>query len=129
MGLFKQLSISVYYPTFSHTRANKYLVRYIRKTYHRPADIFDQDAFAAAQQIVAAIHKTRTLNTAKLINALEGQTVQGPKGAYTIRKQDHVCLQPMYVTRLEMVHGNLTPILLATKSPHATAPAIQAHSW
>lgn len=121
--------ISVYYPTFPHTKANTYLVNYIRKHYHRPADIFDQDAFAAAQQIVAAIQKAKSVSAGKLIKALEGQTVQGPKGAYTIRKQDHVCLQPMYVTRLTMAHGNLVPVLIATKSPHATAPPIQAHNW
>ncbi len=76
---------------------------------------------------MAAIKKAHSTNTNKLIHALEGQTIQGPKGAYTIRKQDHVCLQPMYVTKL--VGGGLKPVLLATKSPKSVAPAIQAHSW
>lgn len=119
--------ISVYYYKFPRTKANTYLVKYIRKRYQRPADIFDQDAFAAAQQIVAAIKKTHSVKTSTLIKALEGQTVQGPKGAYTIRKQDHVALQPMYVTRLVLKNGTLVPVLLATKSPRATAPPLQAH--
>lgn len=119
--------ISVYYYKFPHTKANTYLVKYIQKHYKRPADIFDQDSFAAAQQIVAAIKKAKSVAGPALIKALEGQTVQGPKGAYTIRKQDHVCLQPMYVTQLVAKNGTMVPRLLATKSPRSTAPALQAH--
>lgn len=119
--------ISVYYYKFPHTRANTYLVKQIQKQYKRPADIFDQDSFAAAQQIVAALAKTHSTSSKALIRALEGQTVQGPKGPYTIRKQDHVCLQPTYVTKLVGSGTNLTPVLLATKSPKSTAPPLQAH--
>lgn len=109
--------MSVYYYTFPHTAANTYLKKYIQSHYKRPADIFDQDSFAAAQQIVAAIQKAKSLNTNKLIKALQGQTVQGPKGAYTIRAKDHVCIQPMYITRLKMVKGALVPVLLQTIRP------------
>ena len=119
--------ISVYYYKFAHTAANTYLTTQMRKLYKRAPDIFDQDAFAAAQQIVAAIHRAHSTGASKLIKALEGQTVQGPKGAYTIRKQDHVCLQPMYVAKLVASGSTLTPVRLAAKSPKSTAPAMQAH--
>ncbi len=117
--------ISVYYYKFPHTAANNYLKSYIQKHYKRPADIFDQDSFAAAQQIVAAIQKAKSLNTNKLIKALEGQTVQGPKGKYTIRKKDHVCIQPMYITRLKLVKGNLVPVLLKQVTP--IPPVVKMH--
>ena len=117
--------LSVYYYTFPKTKANSYLVKEIKNRYHRTADIFDQDAFAAAQQIVAALKKTHSTLASKLIKALEGQTVQGPKGPYTIRKQDHVALQPMYITKL--VGSSLKPVLLKTMSPKAVAPPLQAH--
>lgn len=121
--------ISVYYYKFPKTKANAYLVKYINQHYHRPADIFDQDSFAAAQQIVAALHKTHSTATGKLIKALEGQTVQGPKGPYTIRKSDHVCLQPMYIASLTGSGTNFTAHLLATRSPKQTTPPVQSHSW
>jgi branched-chain amino acid transport system substrate-binding protein len=122
--------ISVYYYTFPKTKANDYLKKYIKSHYNRPADIFDQDSFAAAQQIVAAIKKAGTYtNASKLIKALEGQTVAGPKGDYTIRKQDHLCMQPMYVTKLVDKGGTLTPVLLKTLTPKQAAPSIQAHNW
>ena len=114
--------ISVYYPAFAHTAANAYLIKQMKQEFHRQADIFDQDAFAAAQQIVAAVTKAGSTTASALIPALEGQTVDGPKGPYTIRKQDHVCLQPMYIARLT----GITPALVATKSPSDTAPALQA---
>jgi branched-chain amino acid transport system substrate-binding protein len=117
--------ISVYYNTFPHTAANRYLVQQTQKHYHRAADIFDQDAFAAAQQLIKAISRTGSTAASTLIPALEGQSVDGPKGPYIIRKQDHVCLQPMYIARL--VGSKLTPVLVTTKSPAATAPPIQAH--
>jgi branched-chain amino acid transport system substrate-binding protein len=126
-GAAKMGFISVYYYTFPKTKANTYLVKQIKAQYKRVADIFDQDSFAAAQQIVAALKKAHSTSASKLIPALEGQTVQGPKGPYTIRKQDHVCLQPMYVTKLVGSGNNLTPVLLATKSAKSTAPALQAH--
>lgn len=118
--------ISVYYYKFAHTKANTYLVNHLKKQ-GVTADIFDQDSFAAGQQLVAALKKTHSTNTTKIMHALEGQTVQGPKGAYTIRKQDHVCLQPMYVASLKLQGGKLVPHLLATKSPKQTAPSLQAH--
>jgi branched-chain amino acid transport system substrate-binding protein len=121
--------ISVYYYTFPKTKANTFLKKYIQKHYHRPADIFDQDSFAAAQQIVAAIKKAKSLSAQKLIKALEGQTVQGPKGAYTIRKQDHLCLQPMYIAKLVANGDKVTPKLLKALTPKQSAPAVQSHSW
>jgi branched-chain amino acid transport system substrate-binding protein len=121
--------MSVYYYKFPKTAANTYMVKQIKKLFNRPADIFDQDAFAAAQQIVAALKKTHSTNSQALIRALEGQTVQGPKGPYTIRKQDHVCLQPMYITKLTGSGTTFTPVLLATRSAKATAPPIQKHNW
>lgn len=116
--------ISVYYATFASTPANTYLMREVQRQYKRPADIFDQDSFAAAQQLVAAIAAAHSTAATRLITALEGQTVQGPKGAYTIRKADHVCLQPMYVARLVQHGATLQPVLLATLSP---VPPLQAH--
>lgn len=121
--------ISVYYYTFPKTKANTFLKKYIKNHYNRPADIFDQDSFAAAQMLVAAVKKADSLKTSKLIKALEGLTVHGPKGNYTIRKQDHLCMQPMYVTKLVMKNGKLTPVLLKTLTPKQSSPPVQSHNW
>jgi branched-chain amino acid transport system substrate-binding protein len=121
--------ISVYYYKFPKTKANDFLKKYIQQHYNRPADIFDQDSFAAAQQIVAALKKTHSTSAAKLIPALEGQTVAGPKGDYTIRKQDHAALQPMYIAQLTYNGTTFDAKLVHTFTPKQVAPTIQAHSW
>ena len=121
--------LSVYYYKFPKTKANTSLISYLKKHYNRPPDIFDQDSFAAAQQIVAALKKTHSTAPAKMWKALEGQTVQGPKGPYTIRTQDHACLQPMYIARLVGSGTTFTAQRVATLSPKQTAPPIQPHSW
>lgn len=121
--------IAIYYYKFPKTKANTYLVKQMQKTYHRVPDIFDQDSFAAAQQIVAALKKTHSLSSSKLIKALEGQTVQGPKGPYTIRKSDHVALQPMYIAALTGSGTNLKAKLIATRSAKQTTPPVQTVNW
>jgi branched-chain amino acid transport system substrate-binding protein len=121
--------ISVYYYKFPKTKANTYLVKYIQQHYHRPADIFDQDAFAAGQAIVQALHKTHSTSAGKMIKVLEGMTVHGPKGDYTLRKQDHVALQPMYIAALVKNGSTFTAKLLATRKPSQTAPPMQKHNW
>jgi branched-chain amino acid transport system substrate-binding protein len=121
--------ISVYYYKFPRTKANTFLKKYIQSHYKRPADIFDQDAFAAAQQIVAALKKADSTSASKLIPALEGQTVQGPKGPYTIRKQDHACLQPMYIAQVTLTGSTYDAKLIHTYTPKQVAPPIQKHNW
>jgi branched-chain amino acid transport system substrate-binding protein len=121
--------ISVYYYKFPKTKANDYMVKYIKQHYHRTADIFDQDSFAAGQAVVQALEKTHSTASGKMIKALEGMVVHGPKGDYTLRKQDHVALQPMYIAALQGSGTNFTARLIATRSPKQTAPPIQAHSW
>jgi branched-chain amino acid transport system substrate-binding protein len=121
--------ISVYYYKFPRTKANTFLKKYIQSHYKRPADIFDQDAFAAAQQIVAALKKANSTSASKLIPALEGQTVQGPKGPYTIRKQDHACLQPMYIAQVTLTGSTYDAKLIHTYTPKQVAPPIQKHNW
>lgn len=121
--------ISVYYYRFPKTAANTYLVKYIQRHYNRPADIFDQDSFAAGQAIVQALQKTHSTAASKMIKALEGMSINGPKGVYSLRKQDHVALQPMYIASLVRNGDTYVGKLIATRTPKQTAPPIQTHNW
>ena len=56
---------------------------------------------AAALALSAALEKTGGDATGDvMITALEGLTFEGPKGTYSIRPEDHVCLQPMNILKL-----------------------------
>jgi branched-chain amino acid transport system substrate-binding protein len=64
-------------------------------------DLFIPDSFATGQAIVQALTITGG-NTAApyMIQALEGMTVNTPKGSMYIRPEDHQALQSMYVVKV-----------------------------
>ncbi len=95
----------VYHYTLPKTKVNDWLVENNKKTYNTPPDLFTECSFATAQAVVAALDKTKGDTSSKaLIPALEGLTFDGPKGTYTIRKEDHQALVPMYIIKI----ANLT---------------------
>jgi branched-chain amino acid transport system substrate-binding protein len=75
---------------------------------------------------VEGIKKAGTADAEKLIPALEGLTVKGAKGDYTLRKEDHQAIQPMYIVKLEKKEGvdHLVPTLVKELSPQETAPPV-----
>ena len=63
-------------------------------------DLFMPDGFAAAQMLAHAIGTAEGDDVDAMIEALEGHTFDGVKGAYEIRAEDHALLQPMFQARL-----------------------------
>jgi branched-chain amino acid transport system substrate-binding protein len=63
-------------------------------------DLFMPDSFATGQAIVQALSETGG-NTAapNMIQALEGMSLNTPKGPMYIRPQDHQALQSMYIVK------------------------------
>ena len=63
-------------------------------------DLFVPDSFATGQAIVAALGETGGSTAApNMIHALEGMTLNTPKGSMYIRPQDHQALQSMYIVK------------------------------
>jgi len=63
-------------------------------------DLFVPDSFAVGQAIVAALNTTGGNTTpANMIAALEGMSLNSPKGPMYIRPQDHQALQDMYIVK------------------------------
>jgi branched-chain amino acid transport system substrate-binding protein len=100
-GFVGGTGLIVYHYTLPQTEANDWLVRRHNEEFDGNPDLFSECGFATAQAVVAALNATHgdTTDTA-LIEALEGLTFDGPKGAYTIRAQDHQALAPMYIVKL-----------------------------
>jgi branched-chain amino acid transport system substrate-binding protein len=57
---------------------------------------FNAGGFASAMAVVAAVTKAKSLDTEKLISAMEGLEFDTPKGKMVFRKEDHQALQSMY---------------------------------
>jgi len=59
-----------------------------------------------------------------MISALEGLTLEGPKGTTTIRAEDHAVIQPMFQASLVDNGGVFTPELIAVIDGETVAPPL-----
>jgi branched-chain amino acid transport system substrate-binding protein len=104
--------------------ANQYLVDALKKKNQVP-DLFDPDGFAGAQMIVHAIEGADGSDVKKMIAALEGYAFKGVKGDYTIRKEDHALLQPMFQVKLVKQGDGYESQPVATVAADKVAPPIK----
>jgi branched-chain amino acid transport system substrate-binding protein len=85
-----------YYHDIPQNDVNKWLVTEHQKRFNAPPDFFTAGGFAAAMAAVTAVQKAKSLDTEKLIAAMEGMEFDTPKGKMMFRKEDHQALQSMY---------------------------------
>ena len=64
-------------------------------------DLFDADGMNAAIMVIEALRATNGAADADSLRAaLEGMEFDGPKGTISIRAEDHVAIQDMYIVKL-----------------------------
>jgi branched-chain amino acid transport system substrate-binding protein len=85
-----------YYYEIPKNPVNDWLVSEHKKRFNSPPDFFTAGGFAAAMAVVTAVNKAKSLDTEKLIAAMEGMEFDTPKGRMVFRKEDHQALQSMY---------------------------------
>jgi branched-chain amino acid transport system substrate-binding protein len=85
-----------YYYAIPKNPVNDWLVSEHQKRFNAPPDFFTAGGFAAATAVVTAVQKAKSLDTEKLIAAMEGMEFDTPKGKMVFRKEDHQALQSMY---------------------------------
>lgn len=90
-----------YYYDFPKNPMNDWLVAEHRKRYNVPPDLFTAGGFTAAAAIVAGIKKAGSVDTPKLIAAMEAMEFDTPKGKMTFRKEDHQAMQVQYQFRMK----------------------------
>ena len=90
-----------YYWAFPANAMNDWLVAEHRKRYGGPPDFFTAGGMAAASAVVTALGKAGSLDTDKLIAAMEGMEFDTPKGPMVFRKEDHQAMQVMYHFRVK----------------------------
>ncbi|MEW6402662.1 MAG: ABC transporter substrate-binding protein [Chloroflexota bacterium] len=76
--------------------------------------------YCSARFLAEAIKKAGSLDTEKVVNALEGITIQTPIGPITMRACDHQALTPTYWGRVQNTRGFILPSLM---SPYDVVPA------
>ena len=96
-----QIGLNVYHYTVPDNAINEWLTERHFEEYNEPPDLFTAGGMASALAFAAALEETGGDTSGDaMIPALEGLKFQGPKGAYYIRPEDHVCEQPMNILRL-----------------------------
>jgi branched-chain amino acid transport system substrate-binding protein len=91
----------VYHYTSPHNAINDWLVQETKARHGIPPDLFYADGMNAALLILEAIQATDgDVSADALITAMEGMQFEGPKGTVTIRPEDHVAIQDLYIVTL-----------------------------
>jgi branched-chain amino acid transport system substrate-binding protein len=107
-----------------HNKANDFLIAQTKAEGTVP-DLFHPDGFSGAQIICHAVGEAGGEDVDGMISALEGYSYKGVKGDYTIRKEDHAHLQPMFQVKLtKQADGSYEPEVLKTLTPDEVAPPV-----
>jgi|GEM_PF-328654 len=98
------VGLGIYHYTMWDNTVNNWMIQHHKAKYNSPPDLFTGEGFLAAQMIVKALEATGgDVGADKMIAALEGMRLDGPKNFYTIRASDHVLLQEMLLMKLKNV--------------------------
>jgi len=113
-GVYGTANYFFYYPD---TPENRAFVADFKKAYNRNPRIGALCGYMTAQFIAAGYKKAGKIDNEKLVNALEGMTLDSPAGPLEIRNCDHQLLLPMYfgVTKKDpkydfLIAGNIETI-------------------
>jgi branched-chain amino acid transport system substrate-binding protein len=91
----------LYHYTLPTNPINDWLVEKDKAVYGTVPDLFDADGFNAALMLVEGLKATSGDTSADaLIKAWEGMSFDGPKGKISIRPEDHVAIQDMYIVKV-----------------------------
>lgn len=83
--------------------ANDWLVKEHQARFNSPPDFFTASGMMTGIAIVEALKKTKGVtDTETMISAMEGLSIDGPKGRNYFNKDNHQLMQPMYQYRIKL---------------------------
>jgi len=99
------IGTSNYHFFYPDTPKNKSFVKEFKSVYGRVPKVGALYGYIAANFIIKGYEKAGKVNTEKLIDAIEGMTVDSPLGNLTLRAYDHQVMLPMYMGVTDKVPG------------------------
>ncbi|MFH1036231.1 MAG: ABC transporter substrate-binding protein [Pseudomonadota bacterium] len=113
-----------YYPD---SVANRAFVAEFQKAYGREPKVGALYGYLTARYIIEGFKKAGVLDKEKLIDAIEGMTLDSPVGPVTLRAYDHQALLPMYMGVTKKVAGRdfLVADQIVTISGQDAAPSLE----
>jgi branched-chain amino acid transport system substrate-binding protein len=91
------IGTSNYHFFYPDTPANQAFVKEFQQAYNRYPAVGALYGYLAAQYIFEGYKKAGQVDKEKLIDAIEGMTVDSPVGKVTMRAYDHQAMLPMFV--------------------------------
>ncbi|MDP9375362.1 MAG: substrate-binding domain-containing protein [Chloroflexota bacterium] len=104
---------------------NAALVERMRARGNKVPDLFTPDGFVGAQLLARAIEAGDGTNVDRMVSGLEGYSFKGPKGDYTVRKEDHGLVQPMFQVKLARQGDAFEATPVTTVAPDRVAPPVK----
>ena len=99
------LGTSNYFYYYPETAANKNFVKNFETAYNRKPAVGAVYGLLAARYIFGAYKKAGVIDTEKLIDNVEGMSVDSPVGKVTMRAYDHQAMLPMFMGVTKKVAG------------------------
>jgi branched-chain amino acid transport system substrate-binding protein len=98
-ALGKEMPVGVhggvkYWFDYPYTPKNKEFVDAYKKRFGEYPSLFVMSSYMGVHFLARAIEKAGTVETEKVIEALEGLTIDTPMGPVTMRKEDHQVIAP-----------------------------------
>ncbi|MGX9919346.1 substrate-binding domain-containing protein [Streptomyces sp. NPDC002248] len=112
-----------YFGGAAGTAAEKAMTKSVKEQGGVP-DLFTPDGFTAAQMVVRAAQESPE-DADGMIEALEGWSFEGVKGATEVRAEDHALLQPMFQAKLEGTGASAEPKLVKKLDKDEVTPPVQ----
>lgn len=113
-----------YLSTYPDTPENKAFVEAFKKEYNREPAAFALYGYMGGKFLGEAIAKAGSTDREKIIDAMEGLTIDTPVGKATMRKEDHQVAIPMSYGVVAKVDGVFTAKDLHTLSSEEIMPPI-----
>ncbi|MHB8076097.1 ABC transporter substrate-binding protein [Desulfosporosinus fructosivorans] len=111
---------------YPDTAENKAFVEAFKKEYNREPAAFALYGYLGGKFLGEAIEKAGSTDKEKIIDAMEGLTIDSPVGKATLRKEDHQVAIPMSYGVVAKVNGVFTAKDLHTLSPEEIMPSIDS---
>lgn len=111
---------------YPDTAENKAFVEAFKKEYNREPAAFALYGYMGGKFLGQAITKAGSTDKEKIIDAMEGLTIDTPVGKATLRKEDHQVAIPMSYGVVAKVNGVFTAKDLHTLSPEEIMPSVDA---
>lgn len=119
------LGTNPYFSYYPETPENKTFVEAFKKAYNREPASFALYGYLSGKFLVEAVEKAGSKDKEKIVDALEGMTVDSPVGKVSLRKEDHQVMLPMFYGTTAKVSGKMMAKDLVAIPAEQTMPSVE----